>query len=722
MGLIILIASSVANLLLALLVYIKNPRQHINRTFAGLILSLVGLAATTYVSLHISAPLPFIRLTMVFAIFLVLLFRWFSLWFPDAPYHFGAHRRLELAAAFAVVVIMLSPLTFTTVTITADGNVQPSFGAGIATFFLLFLYMVGSGLSTLFRRLHRARGQERAQLLYIILATVFLFSAEFISSLLMPLLFKVSVGIALAPLFFAIFAAIISTAIVKRQLFDIRAVIARSMAYFLLLTTLVVMYAAALFVLSALFFSGNQVSHQYQLVNIALAILLAFTFPYLRRFFDRLTQRIFYRRAYDSQTVIKQLTEMLVSKTSLDTIMQKSLSILSDNIEITHAILVVLDDDKVYRVKSHGEGPVPQVDISPLQHMRKDLLNISTAAGSTKDLLNHLDVETVVRLRTPDATIGFLLAGAKSSGIIYSSQDLDLLQIAGKELAVAIQNALLYEKIKNFNETLQEKVHAATRELRRTNEKLKALDETKDDFISMASHQLRTPLTSVKGYLSMVLEGDAGEINETQKKMLDQAFISSQRMVYLIADLLNVSRLRTGKFVIEPVSTDLSTMIQEEIAQLVETADSRGIKLSYSKPKEFPELLLDETKTRQVIMNFIDNAIYYTPAGGHIEVKVAATDKHVELRVIDDGIGVPRAEQHHLFTKFYRAGNARKARPDGTGLGLFMAKKVILAQDGSIIFESKEGKGSTFGFSFPRKKLAIPVDPPQRPVALPVAK
>ena len=118
--------------------------------------------------------------------------------------------------------------------------------------------------------------------------------------------------------------------------------------------------------------------------------------------------------------------------------------------------------------------------------------------------------------------------------------------------------------------------------------------------------------------------------------------------------------------------------------------------------------MLDETKTRQVIMNFVDNAIYYTPSGGRIKVVLSETPASIEFRVIDTGIGVPKSEQPHLFTKFYRAGNARKARPDGTGLGLFMAKKVVTAEGGAIIFDTREGKGSTFGFMFPKTKLMVP--------------
>ena len=178
-------------------------------------------------------------------------------------------------------------------------------------------------------------------------------------------------------------------------------------------------------------------------------------------------------------------------------------------------------------------------------------------------------------------------------------------------------------------------------------------------------------------------------------------------MVYLIADLLNVSRLKTGKFVIETTTTDLSTVVEGEVSQLLESAKARGLELSYKKPSNFPLTELDETKTRQVIMNFIDNALYYTPAGGKVQVELSSSVNTVEFRVIDNGLGVPKSEQPHLFTKFYRAENAKKARPDGTGLGLFMAKKVIVSQGGAIIFSSEEGKGSVFGFSLPIKANAV---------------
>jgi signal transduction histidine kinase len=316
---------------------------------------------------------------------------------------------------------------------------------------------------------------------------------------------------------------------------------------------------------------------------------------------------------------------------------------------------------------------------------------------ATEDIRKLIPIKSIyaVKLMARQKLVGLLVVGFLNPVSSPNLLNTKLLDRLSDSVGIAIDNKLLFEE--NIR---------VLRQLKVTNHKLQALDEAKDEFISMASHQLRTPLTSVKGYLSMVLEGDAGKLTTAQKKLLDQAFVSSQRMVFLIADLLNVSRLKTGKFLIEPKPTNLAEIIEQEVAQLKETAEGRGLTLTYKKPKNFPELLIDETKIRQVVMNFMDNAIYYTPAGGGITVNLTETPESVQFSVTDNGLGVPKNEQPHLFTKFYRAVNARKARPDGTGLGLFMAKKVVVAQGGAIIFKSQEGKGSTFGFSFSKSKLA----------------
>jgi signal transduction histidine kinase len=440
--------------------------------------------------------------------------------------------------------------------------------------------------------------------------------------------------------------------------------------------------------------------------------LLAIVYQPTKKFFDKISNNIFYRDSYDPQDVINSINSKLVNTLDLNKLLSTTSQLIEDKLKISYCSFWLHSDaSSEVRFIESSSNKFTKVAWSKLSDFLSQenpelvLYSDTTLESKVRHFLKELSIEAIIKMTSTGDSVGYMVVGGRRSGSSFTAQDIQLLEIIAGEVAIAAQNALRYEEISKFAETLQTKINNATRELQKSNEKLKALDSAKDEFISMASHQLRTPLTSVKGYISMILEGDAGEINDLQKKFLNQAFISSQRMVYLISDLLNVSRLKTGKFVIENRETYLPDTVEDELRQLDETVKARGLSIEYKKPKKFPIVMLDEDKVRQVIMNFADNAIYYTPAGGKIFIELKATDDVIQYTVKDTGIGVPRHEQHHLFTKFYRAGNARKARPDGTGLGLFMAKKVITAQGGSILFTSEEGKGSTFGFSLPRKKV-----------------
>lgn len=264
-------------------------------------------------------------------------------------------------------------------------------------------------------------------------------------------------------------------------------------------------------------------------------------------------------------------------------------------------------------------------------------------------------------------------------------------------------------EIERFNITLKDEVRRATEHLSLANKKLKVLDKTKDEFISMASHQLGTPLTAVTGYLSMALDEDKGNLSVAQREYITIALESSERLVSMAGDLLNVSRLNAGRFHIVRQPVDLVPLIQQELQQLHPAAERKNLLLEFTPPATpLPPVAIDESKTRQVVMNFIDNAIYYTEKGS-IRVTLEEVGNHAVFKVIDTGMGVPPAEQARLFAKFYRAENAKSVRPDGTGLGLFLAKRVIEDQDGEIIFKSTMGVGSTFGF-----KLPLAVEPSQK--------
>lgn len=517
----------------------------------------------------------------------------------------------------------------------------------------------------------------------------------------------------LAPYYFMI-STIYS--LLKHKLFDIRLIVARSVTYLLLVSTLIGIYAAVVFVATTTIFSEDSVFVQ-QIVPIGTALFLAATASYFKRFFDRITNRFFYRDAYDPQQFLNELNSTIVQNIELGILLRHTTSVIQQNIKSDFCVVEIKEaENSPRRMLGTGEINLSYED-DGLIHQEFVRLNkktiitdeLGSADSNLKAVLSKNDIGLTVRLlpgnELDKEALYYLILGRKKSGNIYNKQDIRIIEIIADELLIAIQNSIRFEEIEQFNVTLQQKVNDATLKLQKTNKKLREMDETKDEFISMASHQLRTPLTAVKGYMSMVLEGDAGKLTKQQESLLNQAFVSSQRMVYLIADLLNVSRLKTGKFVIDATPTDLSEVVEGEIAQLIETAKAKKIELNYNKPKEFSKLMLDETKVRQVIMNFADNAIYYTPNGGKVDIEVKEDKSNIYFTVKDNGLGVPKEDQPHLFTKFFRASNARKARPDGTGLGLFMAKKVVDAQNGTILFESQPGKGSTFGFSFSKKKL-----------------
>jgi signal transduction histidine kinase len=516
---------------------------------------------------------------------------------------------------------------------------------------------------------------------------------------------------------------VIATAygIIRHRLFDVRIVAARSVGYLLSILALSALYGILAYAVITLLLDGEVASVQERAVSAALAVLLALTFRPIKRFFDRITNKLFYRDAYETAELIDRLNHVLVSTIELHKLLADTAKLLQLTFKAQYCSYILTPQHTKEKTVTSGTKRFDQEMLATLRSLAQnseDRIVFADYLDSMKDKkmrakLQAADISVIAFMgpgNVQDKTmLGYLVLGPKKSGNLYTNQDIKALGVVVNELVIAIQNALRFEEIEQFNVTLQQKIDEATKKLRRTNERLRVLDQTKDDFISMASHQLRTPLTSVKGYVSMVLDGDAGRITATQRKLLNQSFVSAQRMVYLISDLLNVSRLKTGKFIIEPTPTNLARVIQEEVDQLQETAKGRNLQLTYRRPEHFPLLMLDETKIRQVMMNFIDNAIYYTPSGGHIEIYLAEKPQSIEFTVIDDGIGVPRHEQHHLFGKFYRAHNAKRARPDGTGLGLFMAKKVIIAQGGAIIFKSQEGKGSTFGFTFAKHRMALPL-------------
>lgn len=515
--------------------------------------------------------------------------------------------------------------------------------------------------------------------------------------------------ILLGPLFTFIMVATVFYAIARHGLFDIRLAVVRTVTYILSLGTLAAIYLVVAYIVFNTIL--NQTSSVSQIaVNVVLTLVLAFIFQPVRRFFDRLTNKIFYQDNYSAGDFLAELSRELTSTTDLRELLQRASNKITQTLKVTDVSFVVYT--KPGHSEQVGVGKYKKISYKDARWLDErpevsaEVLVLPLLTDESEDIRRMMvshRVTIILPLIHQKEMLGYLFLGEhKRQG--YSARDVRVVRALGDELVIAIQNALSVDEIRELNAHLEQRIDNATKELRASNAQLQKLDEAKDEFISMASHQLRTPLTSIKGYISMLIEGDIGSVTPEQKHVLNEAFISSERMVRLIGDFLNVSRLQTGKFVIEKRPVDLAQLVKDEIESLGPNAAPRGLKFIYKAPKNIPELEIDENKIQQVIMNFSDNAIYYSKDNSKITVSLQKVDGFVEFRVKDSGIGVPLAEQEQLFSKFFRATNARKARPDGTGVGLFLAKKVIDDHGGQMIFESVEGKGSTFGFRLPLPK------------------
>jgi signal transduction histidine kinase len=718
LALISILFTSVLNALLGIIVFVRNPKGDLNRLFLIVAFAIAMWTSSSLISDNTQDfELSKIASSLAFGFGFVGLF--YITIFTSVLKKKLSHSYVTYGA-FAVVsfIIFSSSLVYELVTID-EFETGILYIPYIASLFLLLIMSI----TNLNVALKKGTKSEKLQIKYILLGIGFMVVGGVLFNTLLPLSDPANADVytKIGPLFSVAFVGLTGYAIAKHKLFDFRTVLVRSLTYIFTTLFVIVGYVVVAFFLKRFLLPDTQVETSQLIANIILTIILLITFPYIKRWFDRVSNRYFFRDAYDPQELIDRLNQTLVTNVNLEELLTKSALIMQEEMKASFTTFYIREtsyfDNRI--IGAHRKAP----EFESIEDIEKHAVKIHSKVFSTESVsevenekklsqaLKKNDVEVIARLtNTLDFEvkgIGYIFMGPKRSGSPYSNNDLKILEIIANELVIAIENVLRFEEIEQFNVTLQKKIDDATKELKTTNDKLRALDEAKDEFVSMASHQLRTPLTSIKGYISMVLDGDAGEITETQKTMLGQAFFSSQRMVYLISDLLNVSRLKTGKFIIESKPVYLPDVVESEIQQLVEGANAKNLTLSFTKPKEFSILNLDEMKIRQVIMNFTDNAIYYTPAGGKITVELKETAKSVEFIVRDTGIGVPKEQQHKLYTKFYRADNARKTRPDGTGLGLFMAKKVIIAQGGSMIFESKLGKGSTFGFSFPKEKLIV---------------
>lgn len=292
-----------------------------------------------------------------------------------------------------------------------------------------------------------------------------------------------------------------------------------------------------------------------------------------------------------------------------------------------------------------------------------------------------------------DDVIGVMIICLGESEMLLFQYQEDLIERLAGVIGIAIDNALLY------------------REIQQANESLKQIDKLKDEFVSLASHELRTPMTAIKSYLWMALSGRGGPLTDKLKLYLDRAYTSTDRLIKLVNDMLNVSRIESGRINLSIRPIDLNELIADTITEVLPRAQELGVAVSFSPMQQLPYVQADPDKIKEILINLIGNSLKFTPQGGRIGVDISIGNDTATVKVSDNGKGITTENMTKLFQKFgtFGASYLTKQSAQGTGLGLYISKSLIELHGGKIWAESDgEGKGSRFFFTLRLAHLPPP--------------
>ncbi|MDO8260135.1 MAG: ATP-binding protein [Candidatus Magasanikbacteria bacterium] len=514
---------------------------------------------------------------------------------------------------------------------------------------------------------------------------------------------------------------IVAYAIVKHRLMDVKTVLRSYSVYILSLVSILFLAVSA----NSIFYWYFPDSIYW--TNLLVLVFATSFFASIKNRYFKLANKYFFSSLYDPQKLIASLSDKLRTTLDIDTIYNYLFELLDEAFHFKNfAVLSYSEKNNSYylefnrgfdvgkKIIFQGSVVLHSELISKNKVIFTDEAKLNYYNEESKeviDLLVNLKIEVLIPLNVKNKTVGLIALGKKESGDSYNDSDLQILEIVGAQAATVIENAYLYEKTLNFNLKLKEEVERATRDLVVANKKLIKLDEAKSEFISIASHQLRTPLTIIKGYISMILEGNFGELTPGEKESLDKVYASNERLIQLVENLLNISRIESGRLQFDYRVMQLETIVDSVIEELEPKAKGKGLKFTYKKTKKkLPAINIDEEKIRQVVMNLVDNAIKYTRKGNVTVTLVPAKSRDpkigdcLQFSVSDSGMGISSEDLPNLFKKFSRGTGSSLVHTEGTGLGLYVARQMIEAHRGRIWAESKgENKGSKFCFKISAK-------------------
>lgn len=494
-------------------------------------------------------------------------------------------------------------------------------------------------------------------------------------------------------LLFCLFATI---AIVRHHLLDIWIVARKGLAYGIVSALVIGVYVGLIFLVTLLW--GAQPIPLW--ANIGIVFLLAIALqPVLGRV-QRLVDRWFYQERYGPLKALEQFTRQSQSVTDLESLSSALTKTVALAMQARNAYLMLPSPQAGdFTLYSYASGESPNGSPLPassallawmrkndgfLTHKDLDILpQLKALKTSERRFLDQLDGEIYIPLKTLSGLTGVLILTARLSRQPYSSEDIDLLWTLARQAAMSIENARLYaeEKERAFE--------------------LEKLDQMKSDFLVMVSHQLKTPLTSVKVAADMLIEQEEREPSPLRRTLVQTLGMGVEALQKLITEIVDLAKIRAATLELKREPFDISRLVKDEVALITPSVTTKEQSLELELPDYLPAVLIDRERLRQVLVNLLSNANKFTPRGGRITVRAREDgDLGVVVEVEDTGPGIPEEEQQSIFEPYYQVADASGYHA-GSGLGLAIAKSLVELHGGKIWIESRVGEGSTFSFSIP---------------------
>jgi signal transduction histidine kinase len=495
-------------------------------------------------------------------------------------------------------------------------------------------------------------------------------------------------------------------AILRYRLLDIDLVVNRSAVYGLLTASLAAVYLLLITLLStALGVAAG--SGSYTLIVFVSALLVGILVNPLRARIQATIDRAFFRKQLDYQQALSEWSQKLSTSLRFASASQLLVHDVPRQMSIQKAWLLVLDQDETrlapLPTSAGSEEAELHVDSGLALSVRSPFAASLASSGSSvllgseeghrvrdgaiPSVWREAGVRVGLPLLSGRQLVGVYLLGPKLSGDIYQRQELELLRTLANQATVAIANARLYEQVHTFSQQMEDKVRERTKELQ--------------SFIAAVYHELSTPLTAIRGYTSLLLDGRAGDLTEKQSSSLQIVRRNIQRLMRLVTDLSDVSRLDDGRLTIHPEPVHLQEAVEETLKSLASAIEDKDLQVDVDLSPETRTVEGDPQRVVQILTNLVSNACRYTLVGGRITIASSRIDGVAAMTVQDTGIGIRKEELDRIFERFYRSDDPLVRDQAGTGLGLSITKSLVELHGGQLWVKSEVGKGSTFGFTLP---------------------